>query len=130
MMKQALQLFLLTLIFTSCNKGGTGGKATLVVYLKHHGVTIKNHISYPDTVYVKFGVDELPGIHPGDFDASFIGVPGEDQVRCEGLRKGQYYLYAVGMDSAGPYRVTGGIPYKIKFSQRKDEINVDIPVKE
>jgi hypothetical protein len=117
-------------ITTACNKGGTGGKATLVVYLKHHGITVKNHVGYPDTVFVKFGADELPGTAANDFDAIFVGAQGEDYVRCEGLKKGKYYLYAAGMDSAGPYRVTGGIPYQIKFRDRKDEINIDIPVKE
>jgi hypothetical protein len=34
------------------------------------------------------------------------------------------------MDSSGPYRVTGGMAVKIKWSQRKKEIDMNLPVTE
>lgn len=117
-------------VVTSCHKEGTGGDATLVVFLEHHGNVIKNHVGWPDTVFVKFGAQESPGISPGDYDTYFIGEVGEDHVHCEGLKWGNYFLYGVGMDSTGPYRVTGGLPVKIARKERKEEVIVHLAVTE
>lgn len=114
----------------SCKKAGTGGDATLVVFLKHHGNIIKNHVGWVDTVFVKFNTDELPGTKPSDFDTYFVGEAGEDHVHCEGLKTGKYYIYGAGIDSTGPYRVTGGMSVKIKYSERKKEIDTDLAVTE
>ena len=64
------------LIVNSCSKPGTGGKATLVIFPQHHGKTIPNRRGYPYTVFLKFNVKELPGLHAGDYDTYFIGTPG------------------------------------------------------
>jgi hypothetical protein len=129
------RIFLITIIFggilcNSCKKNGTGGNATIVVFLQHHGRTIPNHHGYPDTVFVKFKATELPGTTPDKYDTYFVGEPGEDHVHCEGLLPGKYFLYGVAMDSAGPYRVTGGLAVKIKWSERKKEIDQNLPVTE
>ncbi|MEI7802739.1 MAG: hypothetical protein WCI97_08865 [Bacteroidota bacterium] len=118
------------IIFSSCKKAGTGGKATLVVFLQHHGKTIPNHIGYPDTVFVKFNAKELPGTTAADFDTYFIGEVGEDHVHCEELKPGNYFIYGAGMDTTGPYRVTGGIAVKIKGSDKANEIDTNLPVTE
>jgi hypothetical protein len=118
------------LLLFSCRKAGTGGDASLMVYPEHHGLSIYNLTGYPDTVFLKFNADELPGTKPSDYDAYFTGITGEDYVHCEGLKAGQYYIFVTGMDSTGPYRVSGGIPLKIKWSQRKEHIMLTIPVTE
>lgn len=117
-------------MLNSCCKEGTGGEVEIEVTLKHHGTVIKNHIGWPDTVFVKFNTNQLPGTKPSDFDAYFIGETGETHVHITGLKCGNYFLYAAGIDSAGPYRVTGGIPFKIKHSQRKEKFELEIPVTE
>jgi hypothetical protein len=131
--RNKFSLLILTAIILgagSCKKNGLGGDATLVVSMKHHGSVIKNHYGYPDTIFVKFKATDLPGTTPDKFDTYFIGKPGEDHVHCEGLRPGKYYLYGVGIDSAGPYRVKGGAAVRIKWGERKEEIDVDLAVAE
>ncbi len=124
-------LLLLTLLsLASCQKAGTGGDASLKVYPQHHGVSVINHEGYPDTVFLKFNVDELPGTRPSDFDSYFVGKPIENFILCDGLKAGKYYVYAVGYDSIWGARVKGGMPLKIKYSDRKDEINLTLPVTE
>lgn len=118
------------LFLFSCNKAGTGGDATLVVYLKHHLMTIPNHIGYPDTVFVKFNAKELPGTTAADFDTYFIGEVGEDHVHCENLKPGTYYLFGVGMDTTISSRVAGGFSVKIKNSDSKKETDINLQITE
>ncbi len=128
--KIVLTLVAIAIVMGSCKKNGLGGDATLVVVLKHHGNIIKNHRTYPDTVFVKYRASDLPGTTPDKFDTYFVGKVGEDHVHCEGLLPGKYFLYGVGIDSTGPYRVDGGVAIKIAHSQRKKEIDVDLAVVE
>jgi hypothetical protein len=116
--------------FVSCKKNGLGGEATIVVFMKHHGNIIKNHAGYPDTIFIKFKAVDLPGTTPDKFDTYFVGNVGEDNIHCKGLRAGEYFLFGVGMDSTGPYRVKGGAAIKIAWSQRKKEIDTDLAVSE
>ena len=126
--------FYFLIILSSCRKdAGLGGNATLTVYAEHHGNVIINHIGYPDTVFLKYNVDEFPGSKPSDYDAFFVGTPREDFVKIEGLKKGKYFVYAVAFDSTwGPTgaRLTGGMSLKIKRSEREDEITLNIPLSE
>ncbi len=114
----------------ACCKAGDGGDASLVVYLKHHGNIISNKPSYPDTVMVKYRATEFPGFSVSDYDAVFIGKPGEDFVRIEGLKCGNYFLFGTGMDSTGPYRVFGGQALEIEYGERKNERVIDLAVVE
>jgi hypothetical protein len=127
-------VLILTLTFFSCNKSaGLGGSATLTVYGAHHANTIINHVGYPDTVFLKYNVDEFPGTKPSDYDSYFIGTPPEEFVKIEGLKKGKYFVYMVGRDTAwGPTgaRVTGGVALKIKRSEKSDNITLNIPLSE
>ena len=119
-----------TFVYTSCKKNGLGGDATIVVFMKHHGAIIRNHYGYPDTVFVKFKSKDLPGTTPDKFSTYFVGEEGEDHIHCKGLLPGDYFLYGVGIDSTGPYRVTGGMAIKIKHKDRKKEIDTDLAVTE
>ena len=129
-MKHIFILFAVILFISSCTDAGLNGDATILVYPQHHNNAIINHIGYPDTVFLKFEADELPGTKLSDFDHYFIGTPREDFVRCEKLKAGQYYVYAVGIDSSGPARVTGGVSYKIGWSDRKDNLTLIVYVTE
>jgi hypothetical protein len=124
-------LFIVAAVFIfSCSREGTGGNATLVVFLKHHGFTIVNHVGYPDTVYVKFNAKDAPSGGLTKYDTYFVGEVGEDHVHLENLKWGDYYLFGVGKDTTGPYRVLGGMHVKIKRSERKGEKDVDLAVTE
>jgi len=121
---------LLAVALSSCCKEGTNGEATLTVHLAHHGTPITSTTAYPDTIFIKFNADELPGTKPSDFDTYVVGTAGEDHVHVKNLKCGKYYLYGVGFDPAGPYRVTGGMGVKIKHGQRKDEQHIELAVTE
>ncbi|MBI3501246.1 MAG: hypothetical protein HY063_05570 [Bacteroidetes bacterium] len=126
-----ISLFLIPFYFlSSCCKPGTGGDATLVVFLQHHTKPIINHVGWPDTVFVKFKAKDSPGTSPGNYDTYFIGEQGEDHVHCKGLKCGDYFLFGAGYDSINHERVTGGLHVKIKHKERKQETDVDLPVSE
>jgi hypothetical protein len=112
-------------LILSCKKAGLGGEATLVAYPKHHEVPI-----YGATVYVKFNTKDSPGSDLGSYDAVFQGEANEDHVHLEELKQGNYYIYAVGYDSAISQAVYGGKSVTIKRKDRKDEQNIDISVTE
>ena len=109
----------------SCKKSSTGGDATIVAFQAHHGKAVKGA-----TVYVKFKAADLPSDPTNNYDLKIVGEPNEDHVHIEGLRYGTYYLYAVGYDSMITQTVKGGISAKIKWSERKQEIDINIPVTE
>lgn len=120
----SLSLLTVTILF-SCKKGDIGGDATIAAFVKHHSTPIKGA-----TVYVKFDEQELPSDITTNYDLKIDGEANEDHVHIEGLRYGKYYLYATGFDSTIMQTVTGGIPVKIEWSERKEEIDIDIPVTE
>lgn len=123
-------LFIL-LTVSSCKKckdAGQGGEVTLVAKPQHHGFSILNKASYLDTVYLKFNTKDSPGADLAGYDTYFVGEAGEDHVHLEGLKCGDYYIYAVGYDTTINERVKGGIPYS--FSETSGEIDLNIPVTE
>jgi len=108
----------------ACKKNGIGGETTIAAFPAHHGKSIKGA-----TMYVKFDAKDLPE-NLADFDLKIVGEPKEDHVHIEGLRAGNYYIYAVGYDSIGGYPVFGGTATTIKWSERKKEIDLNVPVTE
>lgn len=108
----------------ACKKGDTGGDATITAYVKHHDLPI----NFP-TVYVKFDAKEMPPDPTNNYDMKLVGHH-ENHVHIEGLRYGNYYLYATGYDSTIMMPVSGGIPVRIKWSDRKKETEITIPVTE
>ena len=121
----------LCLLFAgSCKKAGVDGDATVVVFAKHHGVIIPNDSLYPDSVYVFFNAKDLPDNPTHTYDAVFVGEAGEDHVHCPHLHTGSYFLYATGWDHNINARVKGGVSIKIRYKDRKKEIDQDIPVTE
>jgi hypothetical protein len=116
-------LLLTVILFYSCKKSSTGGDVTLVAIPKHHSTPIKGA-----TIYVKFKADEFPSDIVSNYDLKIVGEENEEHVHIEGLRYGKYFLYAVGYDSTIMSTVSGGIPVKIKWKERKEELDIDIPV--
>ncbi len=129
-----LFVVLVTVSVSSCKKkcevAGTGGNVTLVVKPQHHGKAIYNQTGYLDTVYLKFNTQDSPSVDLASYDTYFVGEAGEDHVHIEGLKCGDYYIYAVGLDTTGNLneRVTGGIPFS--FEEESGEINLPIPLTE
>ena len=127
-MKKQLSISLLgtvILLATACKKGDIGGEATIAAFPKHHSQSIKGA-----TMYVKFDATELPADPTNKYDLKIVGEENEDHVHIEGLRYGDYYLYATGFDSTIMQPVSGGIPVTIKWSERKNELDKDVPVTE
>ncbi|MBC7865874.1 MAG: hypothetical protein IAF38_23065 [Bacteroidia bacterium] len=123
--------FLAGSIFYSCCKDpGFDGGATVVIHLKHHGTLIPNQTSYPDSVFVKAGAEESPGISAGNYDKVFVGEGTSDHVHLQGLKCGKYFIFCTGKDNNGNFRVTGGQGVVIKHKERKKEIEIDIAVTE
>lgn len=120
----------ITITLWSCTKEGLGGDAVLILKPQHHSLPIYSTVAYADTIYIKFNTQEAPANPEKEYDAVFAGNPGDDFVRCEGLKHGDYYVYAAGWDPAINMRVVGGIPITIKRKERKDEIEKTVPVVE
>ena len=118
------------LALSSCKKAGTDGDATVVVFAKHHGVIIPNDSLHPDSVFVFFNEKDLPTDPTNNYDALFVGEAGEDHVHCEHLHTGTYFIYATGWDNNINARVKGGVSIKIRYKDRKKEIDQDVPVTE
>jgi hypothetical protein len=118
-------LCIATVVFTACKKNDTGGDVVVTASPSHHGTPI-----YGATIYVKFDATESSADITTNYDARFIGEPNETFVRIGGLRYGDYFLYAEGFDSTISAPVSGGVAVKIKWSERKDERDVEVPVTE
>jgi hypothetical protein len=132
LLNNILPLLLLAAGFYSCCKHPEDpGNATLVIRLKHHGTTVPNHISHPDTVWIKYNVDEAPP-SVSDYDKFIVGEGTEDHIHVENISCGKLFLYGAGLDSSSGAgeRVVGGQAIKIKHKNRKKETEVDLAVAE
>lgn len=117
-------LGLLLLAVTSCKKdekpvGGKGGNATLNITTKHHSIFV------PDTkIYIKYNTLEKPA---GSFDDSVTTTWTNDKPlgSFSGLKKGDYYIYGTGYDTAVAREVVGGQGYTIE-NENAQEITLYI----
>ena len=125
LVKITLGVAVLATTFAACKKNGTGGDATIAAMPAHHGKMIKGA-----TVFIKFKATELPSSPETNYDLKVVGDAKEDHVHIEGMLPGNYFLYAVGYDSAISLPVKGGVAVTIKNSEKKKEIDVEIPVTE
>ena len=108
-----------TFTFSSCKKEGTGGKSKVSGNVKHHQELIPNAI-----VYIKYGATEFPGADVSQYDDQ-ITSDTNAHFEFDGLQKGDYYLYGVGVD--GGDIVVGGIGIKLR---RNEDLDSDVPVTE
>jgi len=124
-MKSKIIIIAITIIiFASCKKNGTGGKATIEGNVKHHTLAIPNA-----RVYIKFGATEFPGKDLSQYDMSAL-ADANAHYKFDDMRQGDYYLYAVGYDNTISEDVFGGIGVSISYNDRKHTINADVPVVE
>ncbi|WP_317897817.1 hypothetical protein [Aurantibacillus circumpalustris] len=107
----------------SCKKNDIGGDAEIHVLVYHHDTPIK-----ASTLYVKFDAKSEPSDPTSNYDLKLLGEEDENHVHVEGLRAGNYYLYAVGYDSIANKEVSGGMATEIKWSERKKlkEVTLDV----
>lgn len=120
----ALLILAVVVTAASCKKAGTGGHAGISAFPEHHGQPIDNGM-----VYIKYNTSELPGTNPSDFDNStaIVSHDGAGHAHFHDLKKGKYYIYHIGYDSAIKETVKGGIPVEIK---KEADMDVKIPVTE
>jgi hypothetical protein len=118
-----LLTFFLILCFFSCKKDQLGGKSKVKGIVAHHGSSIEEA-----TVYIKFNATEFPGEDVGVYD-EHVRANSNGYYEISNFYKGNYYLYAVGIDSTipAPYIVKGGIAVKLRS---KEELDMDIAVTE
>jgi len=123
--KKILKFIILVLALTqcfSCKKEGLGGKATITGSVLHHSLPIPNAV-----IYIKYGTNELPGTDPSAYDAS-VTADANAKFEFKDLRKGKYYLFSIGYDSAIFQTVRGGMPVEIK--KKSESKNIDLAVVE
>ena len=111
-----------------CGEAGQGGDVTFVVKPKHHSVPIYSQGSYPDTVMIKYDTQEYPGASPSLYDLVVVGDSGEDHVHIPGMKCGDYYIFATGLDTSIMERVVGGRPFST--AQKSGEITIVVGVTE
>jgi hypothetical protein len=114
-------VLVLLLILSSCRKEGAGGKSSVSGNIRHHSALIPNA-----TVYLKYGAKEFPGTNTSVYDVS-VNADANAHYQFSDLRKGDYYLFAVGYDNAIFEEVKGGIAIELKYNK---ETVTDIPVTE
>lgn len=137
-----LPVLIFSLLFAGCKEkekdpcednAGFGGAVDLRFTLKHHSKVIRNKIGYPDSVYVIFNTNDLPGLDANDLPLSYnsiiVGAGLDSFVLVNDLKCGQYFFYGAAMDSTGPYRVLGGVPYTIAENQ-SGMVDLILPVTE
>ncbi len=106
---------------SACHKEGIGGKSNVDGKVMHHEKPIGNAI-----VYIKYGVTEFPGTDVANYD-DHTSCDANAKYEFTNLRKGDYYLYAVGLDDEILSQVSGGIAIKLKYNR---DIGTDVPVTE
>lgn len=109
-------------LFISCGKEGPGGKAAIVGTVKHHSATIPGAVAY-----IKYGTTESPGTNVTYYDAN-VTADAQAHYEFPDLKRGDYYVFAVGFDSAIAQPVYGGIPVEIK--SKTETVTADVPVTE
>lgn len=112
---------MLIIFVSSCKKEGTGGKSSISGRVMHHAAAIPSA-----SVYIKYGAIDFPGKDVSSYDAQVV-ADAQGSYKFNDLRKGDYYLYAVGYDSAFVDDVLGGVAVKLRKNEDK---LMDVPVQE
>jgi len=119
-----LSLFMLT--WLACKKkpmAGLGGKASLTIQCQHHGQNIDSA-----TAYIKY--NSLEAVSLSEYNNAIVLSKNNNNVysaQFDGLKPGDYYLFAQGWDPSIANNVKGGIPFSIK---EEDTFSLIIPVTE
>jgi len=121
-MKKIFYILLFSSLLFACTKEGPGGKAAIQGSVKHHTALIPHAV-----VYIKYGAKDLPGTNVTHYDAS-VTADANAHYEFADLKKGNYYLFSVGFDSAIVQTVSGGTPVILK--SKTETVTADIPVTE
>ncbi len=121
-MKKISILFLIlsSFIYNSCTKPGLGGKAEIHFVVKHHSTLIPGSV-----VYIKYDAKDFPGDDLSKYDASVI-TDHMAHSHFDDLKKGNYYLYAVGFDSTINQTVGGGMNVKITKKDEMADVTIQV----
>ncbi len=122
MKKYFIYSLLLSLFFVSCKKNELGGNAEIKGQVKHHAKIIPNA-----AIYIKFNAKEFPGTDVSVYDKAInADANGNYSIKCY---KGEYYLYAVGIDEdvPPPSLVKGGVPISIR---NKELVEAELAITE
>jgi hypothetical protein len=124
---QNLVLFgLFMVLLLACKKkpmAGLGGNATLIIQCQHHSFNIDSA-----TTYIKY--NSLEAVPLGEYNNSKVLSKNNNNLytaQFDGLKPGDYYLFAQGWDPSIANNVKGGIPFTIK---EEDTFSLIIPVTE
>lgn len=109
-MRSILAFLFPALLVLSCTKAGTGGKAKLNIHVIHEstGLVVSNA-----EVYIKYNATDAPGPNDSGYDAKQV-ADNSGKTVFEELRRGSYYLYAEGLDTATGTITKGGIAFDIR----------------
>ena len=121
-MKKYFRITILLLFLCACRKAGTGGSATIKGTVKYNSKTIPG-----STVYIKYGSKTSPGANITYYNANVVSDANAN-YEFDNLKRGDYYLFAVGYDTLAGKTASGGIGTTINTKTETDV--VDIPVTE
>ncbi|RYE23402.1 MAG: hypothetical protein EOP51_10675 [Sphingobacteriales bacterium] len=122
-LKASLLVCSMAFMAASCDRkddveiGGKGGTTTLNVTAKHHGKIIPNC-----TIHIKYNTQDAASTYDENVTAN------GNTATFTSLKKGKYYLYGEGYDSAIAQQVKGGAPYTITADNTT--LNYDLAVTE
>lgn len=132
MKKIQLSIFLFTLtvlgfVLNGCYKEGHGGKASIIVTVRHSdGKTVDNLVRGA-LVMIKYGATSEPGTNADAYDQSKTADTIYAKTSFTNLYKGDYYIYAMGVDSVNTFKfapkaVSGG--RAVEISKRREVVEV------
>jgi|JI10StandDraft_1071094.scaffolds.fasta_scaffold56591_2 hypothetical protein len=110
-------------VIDNCTEGRTG-QLSIVTKMVHHTRPIPGC-----RVFIKYNATEFPGEDTTKYDYSFSANWDSPFATVDSLTCGNYYIYAVGIDSLldpSDWVCIGGIPYSTDASTGLDSINVYI----
>jgi|ERR1051326_3070179 hypothetical protein len=106
----------------ACTKAGPGGSASIKGTVKYNSKPIPG-----STVYIKYGSKTSPGANVTYYNAS-VNTDANANYEIDNLKRGDYYLFAIGYDTLAGKTASGGIGTSITTKTETDQ--VDIPVTE
>lgn len=103
----------------SCTKAGSGGKCSITATVMHEN----KYVPFAQ-VYIKYNVNEFPGSDVSVYEATEL-ANNEGIVVFDELKRGDYYLYAIGYDTVANDNVFGDEFVEIK--KPGENVIVDVP---
>lgn len=117
-----LSLFI-ALLFVSCRKNGTGGKASIKGQATYNSAGVPNVV-----VYIKFGTTANPGTDISKYDTQ-ASADGNGNYAFNSVLEGDYYLYAVDRTYTDPNTtylepLSGGMGVRVTSQKQSVTANI------